>query len=91
MELGHAVGAWPLVGHDGHKVAVQLAALEGRDDFFLAGEDPGWRLDHPMLGLDGRRLHHCAPQVAGEDLESTVGAEWLGDRAQHAGILARRR
>ena len=35
MQLGHAIGARPLVTHHGHEVPVQLAPVEGIHHFFL--------------------------------------------------------
>src|ERR1700712_674613 len=91
MQLRHAVGPRSLESDHHNDITRQLAGLERLDHLILAIKHAGGCLNNPMLTMNSGYFDHRAPEVATQQLQASVGTEWVTCGSQHVGITTFRR
>ncbi len=86
VQFRHAVRARPLKPHHGDEIAIEFAALERGNEFFLFVKHDRRRFDDAMRGLDRGSLHHGAAEIAFQQADAAFAIEWIVDGAEDIAV-----
>ncbi len=86
MQLRHPISARPLKPHHHDDIARERSSLERLDDLFLIIEHSRRRFDDAILRLHSRHFDDRPPEVAANNLQSTIRTERLTHRPQHGQV-----